>query len=69
MNEDLNAHEFIANVCGEILGEGTTQWKAVRAGIEERLSGLPETVRTKLELQLRLMVSRPEDQTHDVMRQ
>jgi hypothetical protein len=68
MNEELNAHDFIVAVCRETMGEGITQWKAVRARIHERLSTLPETERRQFEQQLRLMVSLPEDQSHDVMR-
>jgi hypothetical protein len=65
---NLNIEEVVASACEDAMREGLTQWKGIRASVTRSLEERSPEDRDALENALRMMVSREEDQFHNVVK-
>jgi hypothetical protein len=67
MKQNVKAEEIVAEACASVMIKNGLPWSEVRKAIKAKIAELPEEDRMSVENELRLMLSRDEDQTHNVV--
>jgi hypothetical protein len=67
VKQNVKAEEIVAEACASMLTQNGLAWSEVRKAIKAKIAELPEEDRMSVENELRLMLSRDEDQTHNVV--
>jgi hypothetical protein len=67
VEQKVKIETIITETCASVLACGELSWAEIRAAIGREIASLSVDDRQALENELRLMVSRPEDQQHEVV--
>jgi hypothetical protein len=63
----LDIADLVSEACETVMAGGKVDWCDIQAAIKLKLAGLPAVEREYAENQLKLMISREEDQGHKVV--